>query len=163
LYPQIKRRAAQYRRRHRLQEIEFDKLPIELRTCHDMVRLSVLPHFGQYITESSEHSAEYMPYWIKWTLPELIDQFNIPLDEYPRRCVIQISGWKKQSANMVKNSDLTHERSHELGSYIMEAIETGSPIRIHGHIHNHGLITNLPARTCGEVPCLVDRNGVQGC
>jgi alpha-galactosidase len=179
LYPEIKRRAAKaielIRKKgggrkcaaehHRLRQqgVEFDKFPIELRTCHDMVRLYTMLYLGYYITESSEHSAEYMPYWIKKTHPELIAEFNIPLDEYPRRCVSQIAHWKKRSHELVKNPALDHKRGEEFGSYIMEAIETGTPIRIHGNILNTGLITNLPARACVEVPCLVDMNGVQGC
>ena len=105
-----------------------------------------------------------MPYWIKRQFPDLIDEYNIPLDEYPRRCINQINHWKKRSHELLKNPQLKHERSHEYGSYIMEAITTGNPIRVHGNILNRGpLITNLPGRTCVEVPCLVDRNGVQGC
>lgn len=131
--------------------------------AHDMVRLTLMLHFGYYVTESSEHSAEYMPYWIKRTHPELIDQFNIPLDEYPRRCRMLIAHRKKESRQLVRNPHLSHQRTHEYGSHIMEAIETGQPTRINGNILNHGLITNLPERACVEVPCLVDRNGVQGC
>jgi len=129
----------------------------------DMVRLTMMLNFGHYITESSEHCAEYMPYWIKKSHPDLIDAYNIPLDEYPRRCISQMAGWKKRSHELVKNPDLKHTRGHEFGSFIMEAIETGVPIRVHGNVLNHGLVTNLPARACVEVPCLVDRNGVQGC
>jgi len=128
----------------------------------DMVRYEFMKHFGYYITESSEHSSEYMPYWIKSKFPDLISEFNIPLDEYPRRCVNQIEGWKKQRDEIVKNPTLSHTRSHEYGSYIMEAIETDNPIRIHGNIMNDGLITNLPRNCSVEVACLVDRNGVQG-
>jgi alpha-galactosidase len=143
--------------------VSLDKMPIELRTCHDMVRLYTMLHLGYYITESSEHSAEYMPYWIKRTHPELIDEFNIPLDEYPRRCIAQIKHWKARSADIVRNPSLSHTRGGEFGSYIMEAIETDKPVRVHGNVLNRGLITNLPRRACVEVPCLVDRNGVQGC
>ena len=133
------------------------------RVARDMVRLTMMLHLGHYITESSEHNAEYMPYWIKSTHPELIDAYNIPLDEYPRRCVNQIEGWKKRSAELVKNPTLGHTRGHEFGSYIMEAMETDQPIRVHGSVMNTGLIPNLPAKTCVEVPCLVDRNGIQPC
>jgi alpha-galactosidase len=179
LYPQIKRTAARglelIRRQgggrkcaaesHRLRQqgVPWEKLPLELRLCHDMVRLTMMLHFNYYLTESSEHSAEYMPYWIKRQYPELIDAYNIPLDEYPRRCIHQITNWKKRSHELVKNPDLQHTRGHEYGSYIMEAIETGTPIRVHGNILNQRLIPNLPARACVEVPCLVDFNGVQGC
>lgn len=135
----------------------------EMRIAMDMVRLEIMRHFGYYVTESSEHSAEYMPYWIKRTHPELIDEFNIPLDEYPRRCVEQIKGWKRLSGELINDPNLSHKRTHEYGSYIMEAITTGQPIRIHGNVMNTDLITNLPRRACVEVPCLVDSNGVQGC
>jgi alpha-galactosidase len=179
LYPLIKRTAArgleailrkgggrkfakEYRRLRKA-GVPFEKLPLECRISTDMVRLAMMLHFNYYITESSEHSSEYMPYWIKRQFPKLIDQYNIPLDEYPRRCIAQIERWNKRSHELVKNPDLTHKRGHEYGSYIMEAIETGTPIRVHGNILNNGLITNLPARTCVEVPCLVDFNGVQGC
>jgi len=129
----------------------------------DMVRLEVMRRFGYYVTESSEHSAEYMPYWIKRQYPEFIDEFKIPLDEYPRRCIAQIRQWKERREELVNDTKLEHRRTGEFGSYIMEAIETGDPIRIHGNVLNTGLITNLPAKAVVEVPCLVDRNGVQGC
>ncbi len=129
----------------------------------DMVRFEIMRRFGFYVTESSEHSAEYMPYWIKKSHPELIEEFNVPLDEYPRRCVRQIANWKERSRHLVANPDLIHERTTEYGSYIMEAMETDVPYRIYGNVTNHGLVTNLPPRACVEVACLVDRNGVQGC
>jgi len=131
--------------------------------AHDMVRLTIMLRFGYYLTESSEHSSEYMPYWIKRAYPELIERYNIPLDEYPRRCVAQIKNWKRQRDDLVKNKQLTHQRSHEYGSLIMEAVETDVPVRIGGNVMNAGLIPNLPANACVEVPCLVDRGGIQGC
>jgi alpha-galactosidase len=128
-----------------------------------MVRLELMRQFGYYITESSEHSSEYMPYWIKSNYPELIEEFNIPLDEYPRRCIRQIERWKTQSKEMTGNTKLNHTRTHEYGSYIMEAMETDIPYRIGGNILNEGdYITNLPRNCVVEVACLVDRNGVQG-
>jgi alpha-galactosidase len=93
----------------------------------------------------------------------LIEEFNIPLDEYPRRCIRQIEGWQQMSKALVENPNLTHFRTHEYGSYIMQAIETDVPYRIGGNVLNTGLITNLPSKAVVEVPCLVDRNGVQGC
>jgi alpha-galactosidase len=154
LYPQIKRRAA---------KMNEDARKSGAKKHWDMVRFEVMRHFGYYVTESSEHTAEYMPYWIKAMHPELIEEFNIPLDEYPRRCVAQIEGWKKQRDEIVNNRKLDHKRTSEYGSYIMEAMETDVPIQIGGNVMNAGLITNLPAKACVEVPCLVDRNGVQGC
>ena len=127
----------------------------------DMVRLEILRRFGYYVTESSEHNAEYTPWFIKERYPELIDRFNIPLDEYPRRCIRQIEEWKERGHELTRNHELTHKRTHEYASYIMEAMETGKPVQIGGNVLNNGLITNLPRNACVEVPCLVDRNGVQ--
>jgi alpha-galactosidase len=98
---------------------------------------------------------------VKRLYPDLVEEFNIPLDEYPRRCVNQIERWKTQSAEMADNPELTHNRTHEYGSYIMEAIENDSPYRIHGNVLNDGSIENLPEEACVEVACLVDGNGVQ--
>ena len=127
----------------------------------DMVRLELMRRFGYYITESSEHNAEYTSWFIKDRCPDLIDRFNIPLDEYPRRCIRQIEDWKKRGHELTRNPLLSHTRTKEYASYIMEAMETGVPTRIGGNVLNRGIISNLPAEACVEVPCLVDRNGVQ--
>ncbi len=128
----------------------------------DLVRLDLMLRFGYYITESSEHNAEYHPYFIKKNYPELIEQYNIPLDEYPRRCVALIKGWEKQRKEILGNAKLKHKRTGEYGSYIMDAIETDKPTQIGGNVLNNGLIPNLPSEAVVEVPCLVDSNGVQG-
>ncbi|MFK4300537.1 MULTISPECIES: alpha-glucosidase/alpha-galactosidase [unclassified Paenibacillus] len=144
LYPEIKKRAAaKQQEKH-----------------NDMVRFEMMLKFGYYITESSEHNAEYHPYFIKRAYPELIERLNIPLDEYPRRCVSQIERWETMRGELLGNQDLRHERSNEYASYILEAIETDRPFTIGGNVMNTGLITNLPKEACVEVPCLVNRNGV---
>ncbi len=143
LYPEIKRRAAERTEKH-----------------GDMVRYEIMKRFGYYVTESSEHNAEYMPYFIKSKYPELIDRFNIPLDEYPRRCINQIADWEKRRDELLADQNLTHTRSHEYASYIMEAMETNKPYKFGGNVINTGLITNLPRNACVEVPCLVDKSGV---
>lgn len=129
----------------------------------DMVRYEMMKQFGYYVTESSEHNAEYLPYFIKERYPELIERFNIPLDEYPRRCVRQIKEWNEQKEELVHNATLTHERTHEYGSYIMEAMETNQCYTIGGNVMNNGLIPNLPTDCVVEVPCLVNASGVQPC
>ncbi len=131
------------------------------RCAWDMVRLDMMLRFGHYITESSEHFSEYCPYYIKTTAPQLIDEYHIPLDEYPRRCVKQIGDWKKQRDSLVGDKALTHCHSHEFGAGIMEAVVTDKPYRVHGSVMNKNLITNLPAKACVEVACLIDKNGVQ--
>ncbi|MFB5674513.1 alpha-glucosidase/alpha-galactosidase [Paenibacillus terreus] len=144
LYPEIKRRAAEKQKEQH----------------HDMVRYEMMLKFGYYNTESSEHTAEYHPYFIKQRYPELIEKLNIPLDEYPRRCVNQIQRWTNMREELVNNADLEHTRSHEYASYIFEAVETGVPFKIGGNVLNTGLIPNLPREACVEVPCLVDKSGV---
>ena len=103
-----------------------------------------MKRFGYYITESSEHNAEYHPYFIKKLYPELIDDFDIPLDEYLRRCENQINDWSQMRESIVMNGELTHTRSNEYASYIMDSIVTGTPSVIAGNVLNKGLITNLP-------------------
>lgn len=148
LYPEIRRRAAEMNanEKHR-----------------DMVRFEYIKNFGYYCTESSEHNAEYNCFYIKSKYPELIERYNIPLDEYPRRCVNQIAGWKAEKERILDNGQITHERSGEYASYIMEALVTGNPYKIGGNVLNTGLIDNLPADACVEVPCLIDGNGIHPC
>jgi alpha-galactosidase len=131
----------------------------------DMVRYDYIDKIGYYCTESSEHNAEYSPWYIKSKYPELIERFNIPLDEYPRRCVNQIAGWAEEYKQLTsESSTLKHTRSSEYASYIMEAIVTGEPYKIGGNVLNHGgLIENLPREACVEIPCMVDRYGVNPC
>jgi len=148
LYPEIKQRAAQKQKEGK---------------HWDMVRYEIMFNFGYYVTESSEHNAEYMPYFIKSRYPELIDKLNIPLDEYPRRCVAQIQGWERLRDHLVENPTLSHTRTREYGSYIMEAMETDQPYKIGGNVINNGVITNLPREACVEVPCLVDASGIAPC
>lgn len=129
---------------------------------HDnMVRLDYINKLGYYCTESSEHNAEYNPFYIKSKYPELIDEFNIPLDEYPRRCVAHIEKWEAQKKELLNGGDIMHERSGEYASLILEAIETNTNYSIGGNVINNGLITNLPSDACVEVPCLVNGNGIQ--
>lgn len=129
----------------------------------DMVRFEYIKRFGYYCTESSEHNAEYNPLFIKSKYPEMIEQFNIPLDEYPRRCVNQIKGWEEEKEKILDNGKITHTRTNEYASYIMEAIATNSPFKIGGNVLNNGLIDNLPKEACVEVPCLVDGAGIHPC
>ena len=130
-------------------------------TARDVVRLELMQRLGYYVTESSEHSSEYVPWFIKKNRPDLIAHYNIPLDDYPRRCRYQIYKWQEMRAGLVGDSNLHHEKSIEYGSMIMHAMVTGQPCRIAGNVVNNNLISNLPRNACVEVPCLVDRHGIQ--
>lgn len=129
---------------------------------HDLVRLEYIRRLGYYCTESSEHNAEYNCFFIKDKYPELISRYNIPLDEYPRRCVCQIQAWENDREKYI-SGNVSHERTREYASYIMEAIVTDVPYKIGGNVINNGLIENLPAEACVEVPCLVNKAGIQPC
>lgn len=136
----------------------------EVRPKQDLVRLDIMNHFGYYNTESSEHTAEYHPYYIKDKYPEFIEKYNIPLDEYPRRCVNQIADWKNTREKIMSGEGVEHKRSLEYGSRIIEACETDKPFRIHGNVINKGgLISNLPEEACVEIPVMIDRNGLNPC
>jgi alpha-galactosidase len=125
------------------------------------VRYEVLRHLGYFVTESSEHFAEYVPWFIKRDRPDLVERFNIPLDEYPRRCVEQIAGWEAERESLERGDTIEVHRSFEYASTIIRSIETGKPRVVYGNVPNHGLIDDLPAGCTVEVPCLVDGNGVQ--
>ena len=129
--------------------------------AHNRVRYEVLQRFGYFVTESSEHFAEYVPWFIKRDRPDLIERFNIPLDEYPRRCNEQIANWEAQARALEQNAALDIARSHEYAASIIHATVTRQSCVINGNVPNQGLIDNLPDGCCVEVPCLVDANGVQ--
>ncbi|AFZ66893.1 alpha-glucosidase/alpha-galactosidase [Deinococcus peraridilitoris] len=126
------------------------------------VRYEMLRRLGYFVTESSEHFSEYVPYFIKERRPELIEQFGIPLDEYPRRCESQIASWETLRARLEDDTEKVEvKRSVEYGSLIIHSMETGLPRVVYGNVRNDALIDNLPEGCCVEVPCLVDRNGLQ--
>ena len=169
------------------QVIAEDRIP-----AWNRVRFEMLKRLGYFVTESSEHFAEYVPWFIKRDRPDLIERFNVPLDEYLRRCKVQIAGWEV-TRETIENPEIPvdmqelvqklmsagatdyeldyvqnmlaglsePEVSQEYGARIIHAVETGQPEVVYGNVMNAGLIDNLPDECCVEVPCLVDRNGIQ--
>jgi alpha-galactosidase len=175
--------------------------------AHERVRFEVLRRFGYFVTESSEHFAEYVPWFIKGDRPDLIGRYHVPLDEYPARCVDQIAEWGEMRSALISPDPAEADRyeaarrerltgmwerklaavreedpgraeelraqvlaergerlkghSGEYGSLIVHSMETGQPRVIYGNVLNHGLIANLPEGCCVEVPCLVDKHGIQ--
>jgi alpha-galactosidase len=129
--------------------------------CPNKVRYEMLTRLGHFVTESSEHFAEYTPYFIKRDRPDLIEKFGIPLDEYPKRCVEQIARWKKEAASLKAANAVELTESHEYASQIVNSVVTGEPSVIYGNIANHGFIPQLPVGCAVEVPTLVDASGLQ--
>ena len=151
LYPEVKSRVDAY-----MAEAE----PIG----KDKVRMDYIRNFGYYCTESSEHNAEYNMFYIKNKYPELIERYNIPLDEYPWRCREQIKWWKVEYEEMLKQGQKDHELSREYAAHIINALVTNQPYEIGGNVLNTGhLITNLPEDACVEVSCLVNGQGIHPC
>lgn len=145
LYPRIR------------QVLEEERVPEWNRVRYEMFR-----RLGYFVTESSEHFAEYVPWFIKEGRDDLIERFNVPLDEYIRRCENQIAGWEKQRQKLEQGQEqIEVRRSHEYGSLIIHSIETGQERVIYGNVPNDHLIDNLPQGCCVEVPVLVDKNGLQ--
>lgn len=137
------------------------KAPLLMPRCPNKVRYEVMDHLGYFCTESSEHLAEYVPWFIKDGRADLIEEFSIPLDEYPTRCVEQMSNWKEQAKTLTDGRDIAVTRSHEFAADIMNAIITDTPYVAYGNLPNTGQIAQLPMGAVVETPCLVDANGVQ--
>ncbi|NOH54704.1 alpha-glucosidase/alpha-galactosidase [Vibrio coralliilyticus] len=129
--------------------------------CTNLVRYEMFKKLGYFVTESSEHFAEYTPYFIKPNRPDLIERYKVPIDEYPKRCVEQIAAWKQDLEDYKQAEQITVKESQEYASTIMNSIWTGTPSVIYGNVKNEGLIDNLPQGCCVEVACLVDANGIQ--
>ena len=128
--------------------------------CHNYVRYEVMKHFGYFVTESSEHFAEYVPWFIKSHRPDLIDTFKIPLDEYPKRCEEQITDWGQQARTYRNAAKIEVTQSHEYAAQIMNALQGGTACTIYGNVANNGLIPQLPESAAVEVACHVDSTGL---
>jgi alpha-galactosidase len=125
----------------------------------DLVRADLCRRLGYYVTESSEHNAEYFAHFIPHAGE--IERLNIPIDEYIQRSERNLRHFAEVRAQLQRGESFTIKRSDEYASRIIHAMETGQPQVIYGNLRNDGLIDNLPDGCCVEVPCLVDRNGVQ--
>jgi alpha-galactosidase len=157
LYPLIAQRASQFPLPMRGDEKRSDG---GFEGLSDAVRYEMFRRLGYFVTESSEHFAEYVPWFIKRDRPDLLDRFGIPLDEYPRRCERQIAGWESLRARLEDPSaSLRVVPSMEYGSSIINAMETNEAVTIYGNVPNAGLISNLPEGCCVEIPVVVDARG----
>ena len=137
------------------------KGPLLMPRCPNKVRYEVMRHLGYFCTESSEHLAEYVPWFIKDGREDLITEFGIPLDEYPQRCIEQQADWSEQAQALKAEGAVSVPKSHEFAAEIMNAVVTDTPYVIYGNLPNRGQMPQLPLGAAVETPCLVDRNGVQ--
>ncbi|MGV6840229.1 MAG: alpha-galactosidase [Planktomarina sp.] len=152
LYPRLRQGYAQG---------ALPKAPLLMPRCPNKVRYEVMDQLGYFCTESSEHLAEYVPWFIKEGRADLIDTYGIPLDEYPKRCIEQREEWAQQAAKLDSQTDIPVEKSHEFAAEIMNAMVTDTPYVIYGNLPNTGQMPQLPMGAAVETPCLVDANGVQ--
>ncbi len=123
------------------------------------VRVQIYKLFGFFPTESSEHFAEYVPWFMRDDAE--IDRLRIPVDEYVRRSEENLDIYAEEKRQLAAGEPFELERSGEYASLIIHSMVTGQPRTVYGNVRNTGLITNLPQDACVEVPCLVDRAGVQ--
>jgi alpha-galactosidase len=129
--------------------------------CPNKIRYEMMMRLGYFVTESSEHFAEYTPYFIKNGRDDLIERWGVPLDEYPKRCIEQAQSWSEQSKSLLEVERISVEPSNEYAAVLMESLVTGKSAVIYGNLPNKGAIPALPRGCAIEVPCLVDRNGIQ--
>jgi len=125
---------------------------------HEKVRYEILRRFGFFVTESSEHFAEYVPWFIKQNRKDIINKYKIPINEYIDRCEISEKFWQKINNNISAIADEKMQRSNEYASYIMDAISNNKTTTVYGNVINKGLINNLPDNCCVEVPCKIKNN-----
>ena len=152
LYPELRRQYAE--------GLIPKENPVRPR-CPNLVRYEMMNQLGYFLTESSEHFAEYCPWFIKDGRDDLVERYGIPLDEYPTRCEEQIAEWREQFADLKDGAGVEVESSNEYAAVIMNAMVTNAPASIYGNVTNNGAISNLPDDCIVEVPCMVDGNGIQ--
>jgi alpha-galactosidase len=123
------------------------------------VRVEIFKRFGYFPTESSEHSAEYVPWFLRHD--DQVDRFRIETDEYLRRSEDNLEEWERTKAALDRGEELEVEPTSELASEIIHSLETGATREVYCNVPNNGLIDGLPRDACVEVPCIVEENGVQ--
>ena len=126
---------------------------------HEKVRYEILRRFGYFVTESSEHFAEYVPWFIKNNRDDIIKKYNIPIDEYIDRCEHHAKTWQELEKDVTPLKKEPLKLSHEYASYIMDAVANNKSITINANVMNNNLINNLPNNCCVEVPCLINSDG----
>ena len=159
LYPRLKKLADEIVNDKKISSRSMEKDRESNKVLHEKVRYEILRRFGYFVTESSEHFAEYVPWFIKNNRQDLIDKYKIPIEEYIDRCKNNIELWNNLEKDMTPIYNQSLKRSNEYASYIMDAVVNNKEVTINGNVMNKGYIDNLPSNCCVEVPCLVNSNG----
>jgi alpha-galactosidase len=159
LYPRLKILADKIINDEELSSRSREKTEYSNKVLHEKVRYEILKRFGYFVTESSEHFAEYVPWFIKQNRQDVIDKYKIPINEYIDRCEISNKVWNELENNINSINNAPLARSNEYASYIMDAITNNNEITINANIMNDGYIDNLPSNSCVEVPCLINNKG----
>ena len=159
LYPRLKKLADDIINDKKISSRSMKKDRESDKVLHEKVRYEILRRFGYFVTESSEHFAEYVPWFIKNNRQDLIDKYKIPIEEYIDRCKNNIELWNNLEKDMTPIYNQSLKRSNEYASYIMDAVVNNKEVTINGNVMNKGYIDNLPSNCCVEVPCLVNSNG----
>jgi len=159
LYPRLKKIADDIVNDKKISSRSMEKDSESDKVLHEKVRYEILRRFGYFVTESSEHFAEYVPWFIKNNRQDLIDKYKIPIEEYIDRCKNNIELWNNLEKDMTPIYNQSLKRSNEYASYIMDAVVNNKEVTINGNVMNKGYIDNLPSNCCVEVPCLVNSNG----
>ncbi len=161
LYPKLKKLAEEIMENKKISSRTMVKDSESNKIMHEKVRYEILRRFGYFVTESSEHFAEYVPWFIKKNRTDLLDQYKIPIEEYIDRCKNNIKIWYDLEKDMSPIHEQPLKRSKEYASYIMDAIVNNNEVKINGNVMNHNYIDNLPSNACVEVPCLINNKGNQ--
>ena len=161
LYPRLKKLADEIVNDKKISSRSMEKDRESDKILHEKVRYEILRRFGYFVTESSEHFAEYVPWFIKNNRQDLIDKYKIPIEEYIDRCKNNIELWNNLEKDMTPIYNQSLKRSNEYASYIMDAVTNNNEVTINGNVMNDGYIDNLPSNCCVEVPCLINSNGNQ--
>ena len=159
LYPKLKNLAEKIVNDEIVSSRSKKKTLYSDKVLHEKVRYEILKRFGYFVTESSEHFAEYVPWFIKQNRQDVIDKYKIPINEYIDRCEINNRVWEDRENNMTSINSESLKRSNEYASFIMDAITNNNDVTINANIMNNGYIDNLPSNCCVEVPCLINSKG----
>ena len=159
LYPRLKALGEKIVNDEKLSSRSNKVTPYSHKVLHEKVRYEILKRFGYFVTESSEHFAEYVPWFIKQNRQDVIEKYKIPIEEYIDRCKISIKLWEELEKDMTPIYNQPLKRSNEYASFIMDSVANNKDVTINANVMNNGYIDNLPSNCCVEIPCFINSNG----